>query len=83
VGAAVGLAVLVLVANSGTDGLTGEALRSATADGLRSAVLVVAAGIALTALMALSLRASARPPGRTPCPRQLAAPAPPSPAEAP
>ena len=43
IGAAVGLALLVLVANSGTDGLAGEPLRVATADGLRSAVLVVAA----------------------------------------
>ena len=44
IGAAVGLALLVLVANSGTDGLAGEALRIATADGLSTAVLVVAAG---------------------------------------
>ena len=43
IGAAVGLALLVLVANSGTDGLAGEALRIATADGLSTAVLVVAA----------------------------------------
>jgi MFS family permease len=56
VGAAVGLAVLVLVANHGTDGLTGGALRVATADGLGAAVLVVAAGIAATALVALNLR---------------------------
>jgi EmrB/QacA subfamily drug resistance transporter len=75
VGAAVGLAVLVLVANAGTDGLAGEALRTATADGLGDAVLVIAAGIAATALLALNLR-----PGPThagpPCPRQVAAPAP-------
>jgi MFS family permease len=55
VGAAIGLAILVLVANSGTGGLTGEALRIATADGLRAAVLVVAAGIGLTVLVALNL----------------------------
>jgi MFS family permease len=55
VGAAVGLAILVLVANSGTGGLTGEELRIATADGLRTAVLVVAAGIGLTILVALNL----------------------------
>jgi EmrB/QacA subfamily drug resistance transporter len=75
VGAAVGLAVLVLVANSGTDGLVGEALRSATADGLHSAVLVVAGGIAATALVALNLRPD---PSVTrtqvPCPRRVAAP---------
>jgi hypothetical protein len=38
VGAAIGLAILVLVANSGTHGLTGEDLRVATAAGLRAAV---------------------------------------------
>ena len=56
VGAALGLSVLVLVANAGTDGLTGEALRIATADGLSTAVLVVAVGIAAIALVALNLR---------------------------
>jgi EmrB/QacA subfamily drug resistance transporter len=72
VGAAVGLAVLVLVANADTDGLAGEALRTATADGISTAVLVVAAGIAATALLAVSLRPTARSRTRTPCPRQLA-----------
>jgi MFS family permease len=76
VGAAVGLAVLVLVATSGTEGLTGEALRTATADGLSTAVLVVAAGIAAIALVALNLRPSATTRAEAPCPRQLAAPAP-------
>ena len=56
IGAAVGLAALVLVANSGTGGLTGETLRTAVADGLGTAVLVVAAGIAVIALVALNLR---------------------------
>jgi EmrB/QacA subfamily drug resistance transporter len=72
VGAAVGLAVLVIVANAGTDGLVGEALRTATADGLASAVLVVAAGIAVTALVALNLRPAPGPRAPTPCPRRLA-----------
>jgi EmrB/QacA subfamily drug resistance transporter len=72
VGAAVGLAVLVLVANAETDGLDGEALRTASADGIGTAVLVVAAGIAATALLTLNLRPSARPRTRTPCPRELA-----------
>jgi MFS family permease len=72
VGAAVGLALLVLVANSGTDGLAGEALRIATADGLSAAVLVIAAGIAVTALVALNLRPVSRTRGETPCPRRLA-----------
>ncbi|MFJ3926396.1 MFS transporter [Streptomyces sp. NPDC090022] len=48
VGAAVGLAVLVLIATAGLDGLTGEQLRTATADGISRALFVVAAGIALT-----------------------------------
>src|SRR5215510_10554764 len=55
VGAAIGLAILVLVANSGTGGLAGEALRIATAEGLRAAVLVVAAGIAVTIFIAWNL----------------------------
>lgn len=55
VGAAIGLALLVLVANSGTVGLAGGALRIATAEGLSAAVLVVAAGIAVTILVALNL----------------------------
>ncbi len=69
VGAAVGLALLVLVANSGTDGLEDEALRVASADGLSTAVLVVAGGIAATALVALNLRQA---PGSAelPCPRR-------------
>jgi EmrB/QacA subfamily drug resistance transporter len=74
IGAAVGLAVLVLVANSGTEGLDGEALRIATADGLGTAVLVVAAGIALTVLVALPLAVGRRAPTKVPCPRRLAAP---------
>lgn len=56
VGAAVGLALLVLVANAGTGGLGGEALRVAIAHGLSDALLVVAGGIAVTALLALTLR---------------------------
>jgi MFS family permease len=74
VGAAVGLALLVLVANHGTEGLSGEALRTATADGLSAAVLVVAAGIAAIALLALNLRPDARPRTRIPCPRQVVVP---------
>jgi EmrB/QacA subfamily drug resistance transporter len=76
VGAAVGLAVLVIVANSGTNGHTGEALRIATADGLGAAVLVAAAGIALTVLVALALGAGGRALAEeAPCPRRMAAPA--------
>jgi MFS family permease len=44
VGAVVGLAALVLVANASTRGLTGEALRVASAHGLSTAVLAIAGG---------------------------------------
>ncbi|WIY06377.1 MFS transporter [Amycolatopsis mongoliensis] len=65
VGGTVGLAVFVAVANAGTAGLTGEALRAATVDGLRTAVLLAAAGIALTALAALRFSGS-RPVTKVP-----------------
>ncbi|WP_412075204.1 MFS transporter [Streptomyces xanthophaeus] len=55
-GAAMGLAVLVLVATAGLDGLTGEQLRSGTAHGISTTLFVVAAGIALTFLVALARR---------------------------
>jgi MFS family permease len=74
IGAAVGLAVLVLVANSGTDDLAGEALRVATADGLSDAVLVVGAAIAATLPVALSLQPVPRGPAEPPCPRRLRSP---------
>jgi predicted MFS family arabinose efflux permease len=61
VGAAVGLAVLVAIANSGLDGLTGEALRGGLADGLQTATFIAAAGILLGALVALTLRPRAYP----------------------
>jgi hypothetical protein len=71
VGAAVGLALLVLISNAGTDGLAGEALRTATADGLSTALLVIAAGIGATALVALYIRTGPRTPAKLPRPRQL------------
>ena len=74
IGASVGLALLVMVATSGTDGLTGEALRTATADGLSTAVLVVAAAITAIAVVALNLRPTAATRAATPCPRQVAVP---------
>ncbi|GJF27850.1 MFS transporter [Kitasatospora sp. NE20-6] len=60
IGGAVGLAVLIAIANSGTDGLQGDLLRTAMADGTRTAVYVAAAGILLGAIVALAL------PGRRP-----------------
>ena len=56
VGAAVGLAVLVLVANAGARGLAGEELRIATGDGIRAAVFTIAGGIVVTLLVTLALR---------------------------
>jgi MFS family permease len=63
VGAAIGLAFLVLVANSGIGGLTGEPLRVATADGLSTAVEVVAVEIAFMILLALNLGPPQDPTG--------------------
>ena len=56
IGAAIGLAILVLVANSGTEGLLGEELRVATAEGIRTTTFVIAVGIVVTLLVALNLR---------------------------
>lgn len=53
----------------------GEPLRIATADGLSDAVLVVAAAIALTALVALNLRPRPDTGAELPCPRRLPVPA--------
>ena len=72
IGAAVGLALLVLIASSGTDGLAGEPLRVVTAEGLRTAVLVVAGAIAVIMLVALNLRPGPLATGTPPCPRGLA-----------
>ena len=74
IGAAVGLALLVLVASAGTEGLAGEALQTAAADGLSTAVLVIAVVIGATALVALNLRPASGTQGQPRCPRGLAAP---------
>jgi EmrB/QacA subfamily drug resistance transporter len=73
IGAAVGLALLVLVVASETEGLAGEDLRVATADGLSTAVLVIAAGIAATSVVALNLRPAPIARVQPPCPRGVAA----------
>jgi MFS family permease len=70
VGAAVGLAVLVLVATSGLDGLSGEQLRISTADGISTALFVVAGGIALMLLVALTRCPTPTEPVPTPVPYQ-------------
>ena len=74
IGAAVGLALLVLIATSDTDGLAGESLRTATTHGLQTAVYVVAGGIAAIALIALNLKPSTAAPAATPCPRSFIPP---------
>jgi hypothetical protein len=73
VGAALGLAVLVLVVNAGTDGLAGEAARQARADGLADAAFVVAAGIVVMLAVALTLRPARAARPDVPCPRSLRA----------
>ncbi|MGW3281139.1 MFS transporter [Nocardia rhamnosiphila] len=55
VGIGAGLAVLVGIANAGTTGLEGDALRMAGAEGLRSTVVVAAALILLGLLAAWAL----------------------------
>jgi MFS family permease len=57
-GAVIGLGLLVLVSNAGTHGLVGEQLRVASASGIRTAVFVIAAGIALMLLLAWRLRST-------------------------
>jgi sugar phosphate permease len=54
IGAAVGLALLVLLANPGPDHLDVEALRIATADGIRTAVYAIAATIAAALVLVLT-----------------------------
>ena len=56
IGGAVGLALLVLAANSGTTGLAGHELRGAQAAGLQSATLLVAVGITAAAFLATRIR---------------------------
>ncbi|MGH3586926.1 MAG: MFS transporter, partial [Pseudonocardia sp.] len=56
VGNAVGLAALVALVGTGSDGLTGDALRVSTSDGVRTALFAIAAGIALSVLLAFGFR---------------------------
>jgi len=56
IGAALGLALLVLIETAGTDGLSGERLRNATADGISTTLFSVAGGIALTLVIASLMR---------------------------
>jgi EmrB/QacA subfamily drug resistance transporter len=56
IGAAIGLAILVLIATAGIDGLSGDRLHDATADGISSTLFWVAGGIAITLVIALLMR---------------------------
>jgi len=56
IGAVVGLAVLVLLASSASEGLRDQGLRIATARGVSTAAFAIAGGIVLTLLVALNLR---------------------------
>jgi hypothetical protein len=83
VGAAVGLALLVLLANPGPEPLGAEALRIATADGIQAAVYAIATTIATTLVVVLAgyPRRRGTPPGPRPetpparCPPAAPAPA--------
>lgn len=66
IGAVIGLAILVLVANAELDGLAGEAQRVATSGGIRTAVLVIAGGVVLTMVLAWRLRTGTDPPIKPP-----------------
>ena len=56
IGAVVGLALLVLIANLGTEGLEGEALRTATADGISRVAYTIACGVTLTLIIVIGFR---------------------------
>jgi hypothetical protein len=72
VGATVGLALLVLLADPGHGDLSGEAARIATANGIQLAVFAIAVGVAATQCLVIVLyprdhaRGPARPTGTTP-----------------
>jgi MFS family permease len=56
IGAVVGLAVLVLVANVGTEGLTGEPLRVAVSEGIARVTYAIAGGVMLMLFIATGFR---------------------------
>nr|WP_306943082.1 hypothetical protein [Streptomyces phaeochromogenes] len=58
------------MATHGLDGLSGEQLRVATADGIRTTLFVVAGGIALTLLVALRRCPTPGEPRPAPVPYQ-------------
>jgi predicted MFS family arabinose efflux permease len=62
IGNAIGLAVFTALADIGTEGKTGEALRAATADGESFVVLLTAAGMIAGIIATLTLRRRSEPP---------------------
>jgi MFS family permease len=56
IGAVVGLAVLVLVANGGTEGLTGEPLRIAVSEGIARVAYAIACGVTLMLCIVIGFR---------------------------
>ena len=56
IGAVVGLAVLVLVANIGTEGLTGEPLRIAVSEGIARVAYAIACGVMLMLVIVAGFR---------------------------
>jgi EmrB/QacA subfamily drug resistance transporter len=56
IGAVVGLAVLVLVANVGTEGLTGEPLRVAASEGIARVAYAIACGVMLMLFIVTAFR---------------------------
>ena len=59
IGAVVGLALLVLVANAGIGGLSGEPLRIATAEGIARVAYTIACGVMLMMFVVIGFRATA------------------------
>ncbi|MGX7871862.1 hypothetical protein ACVDG5_002175 [Mesorhizobium sp. ORM6] len=60
IGNAIGMATLIAVANGHMAGLTGDALKTAIADGVELAFWLAAAGIAISLLAAMLLPGKAR-----------------------
>jgi MFS family permease len=60
IGAVVGLAVLVLIANAGSDGLAGERLRIAVSDGIARVAYAIACGVMLMLLTVIGFRVRSR-----------------------
>ncbi|MET7815860.1 MFS transporter [Streptomyces sp. NPDC005395] len=65
IGNAIGLAVLTAIADAGTDGKAGDALRHATADGEFLVVLLTAAGMLVGLLITLGLPRKVTAPTQT------------------